>query len=201
MKTTLVFASNNPGKTLELQTLLQPFNIKIVPQATLGVNEIAETGATFVENALIKARHACQTTGLPAIADDSGLQVNALNGAPGIYSARYANIGATSQDNIKKLLAELANVPPEKRQAHFYCVLVYMAHANDPAPLICEGIWKGLILQEPTGNNGFGYDPVFWDPVNKISAAQLPIQIKNQYSHRGQALQLLLNQFTARKKE
>ncbi len=193
MSNSIVFASNNAGKIFELETLLQPFNVKIVPQATLGVNEIPETASTFVENALIKARHACQITGLPAIADDSGLQVNALHGAPGIYSARFAGEKATSQDNINKLLSELINVPPDKRQARFYCVLVYMKHANDPTPLICEGIWEGLILQKSLGTSGFGYDPIFWDPIKNAGAAQLSIIEKNQCSHRGYALKLLID--------
>ncbi len=193
MNTTIVFASNNAGKILELQTSLQPFNVKIIPQATLGVHEVPETASTFLENALIKARHACQITGLPAIADDSGLQVNALGGVPGIYSARYAGENATAQDNIKKLLTELMDVPLEKRQARFYCVLIYMTHPNDPTPLICEGIWEGLILQTQQGSSGFGYDPIFWDPVKNASAAELSIAEKNQCSHRGQALKLLVN--------
>lgn len=193
MNNNIVFASNNAGKILELQTLLQPFNIKIIPQATLGIHEIPEIASTFVENALIKARHACLVSGLPAIADDSGLQVDALNGAPGIYSARFAGEKATSQDNINKLLSELINVPPEKRQARFYCVLVYMKNANDPTPLICEGTWEGLILQKQLGDGGFGYDPIFWDPIKNTGAAQLPITEKNQCSHRGYALKLLVN--------
>lgn len=193
MSTTIVFASSNAGKTLELQTLLQPFNITIIPQTTLNVPEIPETASTFIENALIKARHASQMTGLPAIADDSGLQVHALGGMPGIYSARYSGENATSQENIKKLLEELANTPTEKRQARFYCVLVYMLHPTDPTPLICEGTWEGLILQKQIGSDGFGYDPIFWDPIKNMSAAQLSITEKNQCSHRGYALKLLAN--------
>lgn len=192
MNNNIVFASNNAGKIAELQILLEPFNAKIVSQKELNVPEIPETGLTFVENALIKARHACKMTHLPAIADDSGLHVNALNGAPGIYSARYAGEKATSENNIKKLLSELETVPPEKRQAHFYCVLVYMRHAKDPTPLICEGRWHGLILQKPTGNSGFGYDPIFWDPTINAGAAQISIAEKNQRSHRGHALKLLM---------
>lgn len=191
MNNTIVFASNNAGKITELQTLLRPFNINITPQAAFNVSEIPETASTFVENALIKARHACQITGLPAIADDSGLQVDALQGAPGIYSARYAGENASSQDNIKKLLAELIHVPQKKRQARFYCVLVYMKNAKDPTPLICEGIWEGLILEKPLGNSGFGYDPIFWDLIQNKSAAELTMAEKNQYSHRGYALKLL----------
>lgn len=193
MNNSIVFASNNAGKISELQTLLQPFNIKIISQADIGVTEVPETGFTFVENALIKARHACEVTGLPAIADDSGLQVNAINGAPGLYSARFAGEKATSADNIQKLLSELENIPPEKRQARFYCVLVYMRHTKDPTPLICEGTWQGLILQKPLGNGGFGYDPIFWDPLKNACAAQLSITEKNQCSHRGYALKSLID--------
>lgn len=191
MTNSIVFASNNSGKILELQTLLQDFNV--IPQATLGVSEIAETAFTFIENALLKARHACEITGLPAIADDSGLQVDALNGAPGIYSARYAGAKASSQDNINKLLTELATITSDKRKARFYCVLVFLRHAKDPTPLICEGTWDGLILSQPLGTSGFGYDPIFWDPIKKTSAAQLSLAEKNACSHRGHALKLLVN--------
>lgn len=188
----IIFASNNSGKILELQTRLSQFKLHIAPQGELGVNEIPETGLSFVENAIIKARHACSQTGLPAIADDSGLEVDTLNGAPGLYSARYAGKNAKAEDNIKKLLAELASVAKNKRQARFYCVLVYLAHAEDPTPLICEGVWNGTILSEPLGNNGFGYDPIFFDPIEQFSAAQLPLDKKNQISHRGKALRLLM---------
>jgi XTP/dITP diphosphohydrolase len=187
----IVFASSNPGKILELQTLLQAAALTIIPQAALGISEIPETGLTFVENALLKARHACQQTGLPAIADDSGLQVTALQGAPGIFSARFAGENATAQNNIKKLLTALIDVPLEKRQARFYCVLVYLTHTEDPTPLICEGTWQGHILSDALGEGGFGYDPVFWDPGENKSAAQLLPQQKNRLSHRGQALKLL----------
>jgi XTP/dITP diphosphohydrolase len=188
----IVFASHNAGKIRELRHILQPFNLHIIPQAELGVSEIEETGITFIENAILKARHACRTTGLPAIADDSGLEVDALKGAPGIYSARYASEKASSAANITKLLSELADIPPEQRKARFYCILVYMAHANDPVPLICEGSWEGVILQQPLGIDGFGYDPVFWDFKENKSAAQLSPEKKNQLSHRGQALRALV---------
>lgn len=190
----VILASNNPGKIRELQALLEGFHLNIVPQSELGVADIPETGLTFVENALIKARHACRVTGLPAIADDSGLEVIALHGAPGIYSARYAGEAAVAQDNIKKLLTELSSVPEENRIAFFHCVLVYLAHATDPTPLICHGSWQGVILKEPQGKNGFGYDPIFFDPKLHQSAAELPLEIKNKISHRGKALQLLLTQ-------
>lgn len=193
MNNRIVFASHNAGKISELQTLLQPLKLTLIPQAELNVNEIAETGLSFVENALLKARHACEMTGLPAIADDSGLEVSALHGAPGIYSARFAGEKASSADNIQKLLTLLADTPPEQRQARFYCVLVYMRHSKDPTPLICEGIWPGFILPKPMGDGGFGYDPVFWDPNKNTCAAQLTITEKNQCSHRGYALKLLID--------
>lgn len=188
----LIFASHNPGKIKELQARFRQLNIEVVPQNQLGVNDIEEVGLTFVENAILKARHACHKTGLPALADDSGLEVPALGGEPGIYSARYAGKQATSKDNIKKLLHELEKVPELGRSANFRCVLVFMLHEKDPAPLICEGTWHGTILSEPLGEQGFGYDPIFYDVDLKCSAAQLPIEIKNQISHRGKALTVLL---------
>lgn len=190
----VVFASNNAGKIRELQAFLSEFDLTLIPQDVLHVNEIPETGLSFVENAILKARHACQVTGLPAIADDSGLEVMALKGAPGIYSARYAGEKAASKDNIQKLLTELAEVPSEKRTARFQCVLVYLSHANDPTPLICQGTWEGIILNAPRGEKGFGYDPVFFEPTQNLSAAELPLDIKNRISHRGKALKLLMEQ-------
>jgi XTP/dITP diphosphohydrolase len=188
----IVFASNNAGKIRELQTPLQELNWEIIPQETLNVPEIPETGLTFVENAILKARHASLQTGLPAIADDSGLEVNVLKGAPGIYSARYAGEKASSKDNIKKLLDELKDYPDEQRHANFYCILVFLSHANDPAPLICEGSWPGVIAHTPVGENGFGYDPIFFDPNENAYAAELSLTKKNQISHRGQALRTLI---------
>lgn len=190
----IVFASNNSGKIRELQSLLTDFDFTIIPQADLGVSDIAETGLTFVENAILKARHACKITNMPAIADDSGLAVPILHGAPGIFSARYAGPNATSEMNIKKLLAELATVPTEKRTACFHCVLVFMTHAEDPTPLICHGKWQGYILSAPQGQNGFGYDPVFYVPEEKKSAAELSLTVKNRISHRGLALRILMEQ-------
>ena len=189
----IIFASHNSGKILELNALLKNVQVDIIPQASLHVDEIAETGLTFVENALIKARHACQHTGMPAIADDSGLEVFALHGAPGIYSARYAYDKAPSSENIKKLLFELRDVPVDKRHARFYCVLVYMEHEHDPTPLICQAEWRGIILNQPSETPGFGYDPVFYDPIQKCSASELDLHKKNLVSHRGQALRLLLD--------
>jgi XTP/dITP diphosphohydrolase len=187
-----VFASNNLGKINEIHALTKSLDLELIPQSELGVSEIEETGLTFIENALLKARHASALTQLPALADDSGLIVRALQGAPGIYSARYAGENANSKKNIEKLLSRLEGIPDNERSAAFYCVLVFITHANDPTPLICEGLWHGTLLTAPTGDKGFGYDPVFYDTNNKCSAAQLPSETKNRISHRGQALQLLI---------
>lgn len=195
--TELVLASNNPGKVREFNELLSNLDLHVRPQAELGVDEAEETGLTFVENAILKARNAAEHTGLGAIADDSGLEVDALKGAPGIYSARFAGKGASDEENLRKLLAEMADVPEQDRRARFQCVLVYMLHAEDPTPLICQGTWEGRILTEPRGDNGFGYDPVFFVPAEEKSAAQLPAEIKNRLSHRGQALRLLLEKLRA----
>lgn len=184
----IVLASNNAGKVREINELLRPFQIRVVPQGEFGVPEVEETGLTFVENAIIKARCAAEHTGLAAIADDSGIEVDALNGAPGIYSARFAGAGATDANNLHKLLAALRGVPQAERSARFQCVMVYMRHGGDPTPLICQGTWEGRILLAPRGENGFGYDPVFHVPDQDCSAAELPAIIKNQLSHRGQAL-------------
>ena len=192
----VVLATGNQGKVKELAHLLAEQGIEVVPQSEFDVPEVAETGTTFVENAIIKARHAAKITGLPAIADDSGLEVDALNGAPGVYSARYAaNITqgqVTDDDNTNKLLAALANTPDEQRTARFHCVLVYMKHENDPTPLICHGVWQGTISRSKQGEQGFGYDPVFWQNDLQMSSAQLTRDVKNQRSHRGQALAKLV---------
>jgi XTP/dITP diphosphohydrolase len=190
----IILASNNTGKIKEFQTLLTPFDLTVVPQAAAFVTEIPETGLTFVENAIIKARNACQQTGLPALADDSGLHVNALRGAPGIYSARYAGENATSAACIEKLLQELKTTPDENRQASFHCVLVYMSHAEDPTPLICHGTWHGSIVTTQQGQGGFGYDPVFFVASENKTAAELPAEVKNRLSHRGQAFKMLMAQ-------
>jgi XTP/dITP diphosphohydrolase len=190
----IVFASNNSGKIRELNTLLAEFSIITIPQSKLGVEAVAETGLTFVENALIKARHACAVTGQPALADDSGLVVTALKGAPGIYSARYAGENATDAANIEKLLTAMQNIPEMQRNAAFHCVLVFLLHAKDPTPLICHGVWEGSILAAKQGDEGFGYDPVFYDTNLQKTAAQLPLDIKNRSSHRGKALRLLMTQ-------
>jgi XTP/dITP diphosphohydrolase len=188
----VVLASNNAGKVREFRELLKDFHIDLIPQADLGVEEVEETGLSFIENAIIKARHAAKITGLPALADDSGLAVDALRGSPGIYSARYAGAQATAEDNIQKLLAELKEVPEKNRTASFHCVLVYMSHSLDPTPLICDGKWPGMVLHAPRGDAGFGYDPIFYVPSEHKTAAELPGHIKNKISHRGIALQSLL---------
>lgn len=188
----IVLASNNAGKVREFKSLLQNLKLDVIPQAELGVPEIEETGLTFVENAIIKARHAAKLTGLPALADDSGLVVPALQGAPGIYSSRFAGLDATSKNNIEKLLKDMQSIPNEERHAHFYCVLVFMLHEKDPAPLICDGKWNGIILDKTQGEEGFGYDPIFYVPSENKTAAELPLTTKNTLSHRGNALQTLL---------
>jgi XTP/dITP diphosphohydrolase len=190
----VVLATGNKGKVKELARMLSGLGIEVLPQSEFAVSEVAETGSTFVENAIIKARHAAKQTGLPAIADDSGLAVDALGGAPGVYSARYSGEQATDQSNIIKLLDAMADVPKDKRQAKFLCVLVFMRHADDPTPIICQGEWAGEITSEQHGENGFGYDPVFWVEEQNCSSAQLPPEQKNALSHRGKALKLLLAQ-------
>lgn len=194
---TIVLASNNAGKVREIERLLAESRIQIRPQGEYGVPEAEETGLTFVENAILKARNAARHSGLPAIADDSGLEVDALRGAPGIYSARYAGPGATDEANLLKLLADLADVPEAERTARFQCVLVYLRHAEDPTPLICQGAWEGQILFEPRGTNGFGYDPIFLVPSHGCSSAELDPDTKNRLSHRGQALRRLQERLLA----
>lgn len=187
-----VLASNNPGKVREFNQLLSGLNMEVIPQSEFNVEEIEETGLSFVENAILKARNAARCTGLPSIADDSGIEVDALRGAPGIYSARFNGVDASDEQNLQKLLAELSGVPDEKRSARFQCLLVFMRHDLDPTPLICQGTWEGRILPAPQGENGFGYDPVFYVPGEDCSSAELPSATKNRLSHRGQALQKLL---------
>ena len=194
--TRFVLASGNPGKLREINQLLSGLHITAIPQTEFDVSDVEETGLTFVENAIIKARNAAQHTGLAALADDSGIEVDALNGQPGIYSARYAGKGATDQDNLDKLLEALKDTSEQDRSARFQCVMVYMRHANDPTPIICQGTWEGSILHAPRGENGFGYDPVFFVPTHQCSAAELDSETKNKLSHRGQALTKLLNAFT-----
>ena len=191
----IILASSNQGKVREINQLLTGLDLHVQPQTEHGVPDIEETGLTFVENAILKARNAAQHTGLPAIADDSGIEVDALRGEPGIYSARYAGKGASDQANLEKLLTELGDLPEEKRTARFQCLMVYMRHANDPTPLICQGTWEGRILFGPRGENGFGYDPVFYVPTHDCSSAELAADVKNSLSHRGQALRKLLAAF------
>ena len=188
----IVLASSNPGKVREINQLLAGLELHVRPQGEFGVTDAEETGLTFVENAILKARHAASHTGLPAIADDSGLEVDALNGAPGIYSARYAGRNAGDQANLEKLLEALQDVPEVQRTARFQCLLVYLRHAGDPTPLICQGAWEGRILFAPRGEHGFGYDPVFYVPSHDCSSAELAPEVKNTLSHRGQALRKLL---------
>ena len=185
----IVLASSNTGKIKEIQALLTGH--PILPQSQFNIADAEETGSTFVENAIIKARNAALHSGLPAIADDSGLVVDALNGAPGVISARYAGVGASDQQNLQKLLDSLEGVPDQQRSARFICVLVFLQQADDPFPLIAQGVWEGRILHDPVGENGFGYDPVFWVPDYQCSSAQLSAAVKNSLSHRGQALKKL----------
>ncbi|EKE83728.1 RdgB/HAM1 family non-canonical purine NTP pyrophosphatase [Idiomarina xiamenensis] len=194
----VVLATSNPGKVRELQAMLEPLNWQVSPQSNWSFDDAEETAVTFVENALIKARHAALQTGLAAIADDSGLAVDALAGAPGVYSARYAGVNASDSDNVQKLLNAMRDVPAAERQAQFHCVLVFVRHANDPTPIICHGRWQGLVHHQVQGTQGFGYDPIFWLAEQQCTAAELRREQKQQLSHRGQALAQLLTQLTAR---
>lgn len=191
----IVLASGNAGKVVELEQLLAGTGVQLVPQTSLGVSDADETGLTFVENALIKARHAARATGLPALADDSGICVDALDGAPGLYAARYSGVHGDSAANNAKLLRELDGVPMEKRTAYFIAVLVLLRHADDPAPLIAEGRWHGRILEAPRGAGGFGYDPLFLPDGSDLGAAEIEPALKNRLSHRGQALDVLKARF------
>jgi XTP/dITP diphosphohydrolase len=192
----IVLASGNAGKIREIQALLAGHTI--VPQSAFNVVECEETGLTFVENAILKARNAARQSQLPSIADDSGLVVDALDGAPGVFSARYAGVGASDQDNIEKLLRELQGVPDQQRSARFICVMVFMEHAGDPCPVIAQGVWEGRILAQAAGENGFGYDPVFWVPEHNCASAELTPAVKNSLSHRGKALRDLASLIQAK---
>lgn len=187
----IVLASGNRGKLAELGELLAGSGIELLPQGALGIADAVEDGRSFVENALIKARHAARRSGLPALADDSGLLVDALGGAPGLVSAHYAGVHGDAAGNIARLLAELRGVPDERRTARFYCCLVLLRHADDPQPLIAEGLWPGRILDAPRGTGGFGYDPVFFDPETGLGAGEMSPERKNPISHRGRALAVL----------
>ena len=193
----LVLASNNAKKMKELNALLAPLGFEVIPQGALGIPEAEEPHCTFVENALAKARHAARLSGLPALADDSGLCVAALGGAPGVYSARYAGEHGNASRNIDKLLEALDGVPDERRSAHFYSVIVLVRHADDPQPLIAEGEWHGEILPAQRGEGGFGYDPMFYLPAFDKTAAELDAETKNSISHRGQAMQQLIARLPA----
>ncbi len=196
MERSLVLASGNPGKLSEFRHLLEPLGYHVRPQSEYDVSEADETGLTFLENALIKARHACRISGRPALADDSGLAVDALGGAPGIHSARYAGEPKSDAANNRKLLEALAEVPEGQRRASYWCVLVWLRHAEDPVPRIVQSSWPGEILAHPRGERGFGYDPLFWVPERGMSAAELSAGEKNQLSHRGRALRALLEQLS-----
>tara|TARA_R110001583_G_scaffold81506_3_gene217384 strand:- start:3288 stop:3896 length:609 start_codon:yes stop_codon:yes gene_type:complete len=197
MTTKIVLASGNVGKLREFSAMFtQHFanaNVELIPQTTLGVDDAEETGLSFVENAILKARHACAITGLPALADDSGLEVDILQGAPGIYSARYSGQGDMA--NNEKLLTALTGIPEEQRKARFQCVLVYMRHAEDPTPQVFQGCWEGRIVNQAAGTEGFGYDPVFYVPSEGCTAASLSKERKNQLSHRGQAIKEVLQRW------
>ena len=191
MSRSLVIATGNRGKLREIQAILDELDWQAVAQTDLGVTDIEETGLSFIENAILKARNAARQTGRPALADDSGLAVDALGGAPGIYSARYAGLGATDAANVDKLLGALSDTPDGARTARFHCVMALVRHADDPVPLVCHGQWEGVITRSPQGSQGFGYDPVFFVPEQACTSAQLDPVTKNRLSHRGQALRQL----------
>ncbi|MCO4785179.1 RdgB/HAM1 family non-canonical purine NTP pyrophosphatase [Marinomonas atlantica] len=198
MSQTIVLASNNAGKIKEFNALLSQFNFEVKPQGDFQVEDADETGLTFVENAILKARHACAATGLPALADDSGIEVDFLKGAPGIYSARFAGDHGNNEANNALLLEKLDGVPAEQRSARFHCVLAFMRHKDDPTPIISHGTWEGRILESAEGVEGFGYDPIFYVPEKGCSSASLPKEVKNQLSHRAKALKELVEAFKTR---
>jgi XTP/dITP diphosphohydrolase len=195
----VVLASSNVGKLRELSALLAPFGFDLVAQSTLGVETPPETGQTFAENALLKACHAAAASRLPALADDSGIEVDALGGRPGIYSARFAGAGASDQDNLRKMLNELRDTPPEKRTARYQCVIAFVASATDPTPILASGTWEGTLISDPRGLGGFGYDPIFVPLGFDRTAAELDAVQKNSLSHRGQALRALAAQLQNRR--
>lgn len=198
MSQKLVLASGNKGKLKEFGQVLAPLGFEVVPQSEFNVIEVDETGLTFIENALLKAREASRVSGLPAMADDSGIEVDALKGAPGIYSARFSGADATDQRNNEKLLAELSGLPEADRTARYWCVLVYLRHADDPTPIIAQGSWQGRILEAQQGEGGFGYDPLFWVEELNRTAAELKPEEKNKRSHRGKATLDLVAQLKQR---
>lgn len=195
-----VLASNNQGKLKEFKEIFSKHSVEVVAQSEFDVDEVDETGLTFIENAILKARYASKISGLPALGDDSGLVVDALNGAPGIYSARYAGEHGNTAANIERLLHEMKDVPDEQRQAFFICVLVYVKHSEDPTPIVCQGLWHGVVTREVVGENGFGYDPVFFVPDQQCTAAQLTKEIKNMLSHRAKAITKLIGELCTHSK-
>lgn len=195
MTSKIVLASGNASKLREFSQLLGTFDTEVVAQSTFAVPEAEETGLTFVENAIIKARNACVHTGLPAISDDSGIEVDYLKGAPGIYSARYAGQSASDEQNLNALLNALEGIPAEQRTARYQCVIVFLRHAEDPTPLITQASWQGRILTEPVGEGGFGYDPIFWLDESQCSAAQLTAEQKHAVSHRGKAIRQFIEHY------
>src|SRR5690606_22126966 len=192
----IVLASGNAGKLREFQQLLSDCGFEVLPQSDFFSENAEETGLTFVENAIVKARYACAKTGLPALADDSGIEVDALNGKPGIYSARFAGPDANDEKNNQKLLQELKDVSSSQRSARYHAVLAFMRHAEDPTPILCHGVWEGMILSGPQGEGGFGYDPLFFVPTHNCASAQLAKEEKNRISHRGKAMQELLQKLS-----
>ena len=190
----IILASGNPGKLREFKQMFKDLPYLVEPQSEYGVPDVPETGTTFIENAIIKARYAAEITGKPCIADDSGIEVDALSGEPGIYSARFAGIGASNEANLNKLLDVTKEIPSEQLSCRYVCVLVLMRHAKDPTPLISQATWEGTLLREPVGENGFGYDPIFWLEEYGCSSAQLAPELKDQISHRGKALRDLVKQ-------
>ncbi len=195
----IVLASGNAGKVREINKLFEGYGIEIVPQSDFNVPDVAETGTTFVENAIIKARFAAEYTGLPALSDDSGIEVDALDARPGVYSARYAGENATDKDNNNKMLEELNGVPEAERTARYQCLIVFMRSHTDPVPIITQGSWEGRILTAPQGDGGFGYDPIFYVPTHKCSGGELPLEVKNTLSHRAIALKAMLEEFKRHK--
>lgn len=191
----IVLASGNAGKVREINHLFENYGIEVLPQSEFGVPEVPETGTTFVENAIIKARHAAKCTGLPAISDDSGIEVDALDARPGVYSARYAGEGCNDTDNNDKMLEELQGVAEADRTARYQCLIVFMRDHNDPVPIITQGSWEGRILEAPQGDGGFGYDPIFYVPTHGCSGGELPMEVKNTMSHRAIALNAMLEKF------
>ena len=195
----IVLASGNAGKVREINKLFANSGIEVVPQSDFNVPDVAETGTTFVENAIIKARHAAQVTGLPAISDDSGIEVDALDSRPGVYSARYAGEDASDEDNNNLMLKELNGVPETERTARYQCVIVFMRSHTDPVPLITQASWEGRILEAPQGDGGFGYDPIFYIPTHNCSGGELALDVKNTLSHRAIALNAMLEEFKKHK--